>query len=234
MSSRIRAALLLLAPLIAAAAEEPASGRTLSKQNVFAGPTTAAAPGQAANETVEFAGISSVGKRTELIFVDKTTKKNYWIAKGETKEGITLLNYDAKREEAVVKINGVQKTLALRRNAKPTPPSHTVPPTPTGFNVAPTPLPAFSPAPASVTPATAMMPEPVPPVPAAAPAPNPPTPNTPEAVAKAETEARMLVSDLLEIGMAQRKAYEEAQRRAAEGIPNPPEPPPAASETPKP
>jgi hypothetical protein len=34
---------------------------------------------------------------------------------------------------------------------------------------------------------------------------------------KAETEARMLVSDLLEIGIAQRKAYEDAQRRAAEG-----------------
>ena len=31
------------------------------------------------------------------------------------------------------------------------------------------------------------------------------------------TEARMLVSDLLEIGMVQRKAYEEAQRRAAAG-----------------
>ena len=31
-----------------------------------------------------------------------------------------------------------------------------------------------------------------------------------------EREARMLVSDLLEIGMRQRKAYEEAQRKAAE------------------
>ena len=31
----------------------------------------------------------------------------------------------------------------------------------------------------------------------------------------------MLVSDLLEIGMAQRKAYEEAQRRAAAGEPPP-------------
>ena len=31
-----------------------------------------------------------------------------------------------------------------------------------------------------------------------------------------EREARMLVSDLLDIGMSQRKAYEEAQRKAAE------------------
>lgn len=37
----------------------------------------------------------------------------------------------------------------------------------------------------------------------------------PSSPAEAEREARMLVSDLLEIGMAQRKAYEEAQRKAA-------------------
>ena len=36
-----------------------------------------------------------------------------------------------------------------------------------------------------------------------------------------EAEARMLVSDLLEIGMAQRRAYEEAQRRQAQGNPPP-------------
>ena len=35
-------------------------------------------------------------------------------------------------------------------------------------------------------------------------------------IARQEEEARMLVSDLLEIGMAQRKAYEEAQKKAAE------------------
>ena len=34
-------------------------------------------------------------------------------------------------------------------------------------------------------------------------------------VVKQERDARMLVSDLLEIGMAQRKAYEEAQKKAA-------------------
>lgn len=52
--------------------------------------------------------------------------------------------------------------------------------------------------------------------------PKPEAPATPESQVKAETEARMLVSDLLEIGMAQRKAYEEAQKRAAEGNATPP------------
>jgi hypothetical protein len=39
--------------------------------------------------------------------------------------------------------------------------------------------------------------------------------------AEQEREARMLVSDLLEIGMQQRKAYEEAQKKAAQGNPAP-------------
>jgi hypothetical protein len=43
----------------------------------------------------------------------------------------------------------------------------------------------------------------------------PQPPPTPAAIAHQEQEARMLVSDLLEIGMAQRKAYEEAQKKAA-------------------
>jgi hypothetical protein len=46
----------------------------------------------------------------------------------------------------------------------------------------------------------------------------PPAPGSAaEIQTRQETEARMLVSDLLEIGMAQRRAYEEAQRKAADG-----------------
>src|SRR5688572_18680218 len=75
-----------------------------------------AAPAVAANETIEFAGVSSiVGKKADLIFYDKTAKKSHWIAQGETKEGIAVVNYDEAREVAVVKVNGVQKTLPLRK-----------------------------------------------------------------------------------------------------------------------
>jgi hypothetical protein len=230
-----RAFVLLSAPVAVALAAEPFSPTALSRENVFAGPAAAAGPQAAANETIEFAGISTMGQKTELIFFDKTTKKNHWIEKGETKEGITVLNYDPKREEAVVKINGNQKTLMLRQGAKSTAPGRGGPapvaPMPVGFNVAPaTPPPTAvpMPLPAPVTPA-AVAPPPVAPPPAN----KPETPNTPEAVAKAETEARMLVSDLLEIGMAQRKAYEEAQRKAAEGKTEQPSPAPAP-QTPQP
>lgn len=44
----------------------------------------------------------------------------------------------------------------------------------------------------------------------------PSTPISRAVQAEQEKEARMLVSDLLEIGIQQRKAYEEAQRKAAE------------------
>ena len=63
MSSLTRLSLALCVAAGAALAAEPASGTALSKVNVFAGPATAAAA-QAANETIAFAGISSVGKLT--------------------------------------------------------------------------------------------------------------------------------------------------------------------------
>jgi hypothetical protein len=238
MSLFCRASVLLLTVAATAVAAESTGGSTLSKVNVFAPSGSAAAAQAAAHETIEFAGISTMGKHTELIFVDKNTKKNFWIAKGETKEGITVLNYDSKREEAVVTINGAQKTLPLKQVAtsKPGATVRAVPAVPTGFNVAPQPpLPPVAvpgSAPVSVTPAV-VTPAPVSPAPA--PTPKPEQPTTPEGVAKAETEARMLVSDLLEIGMAQRKAYEEAQRKAAEGKTEPsPQPNSATPETPKP
>lgn len=233
--ARIPVSLLLLAA--SALAAESSGGSALTKKTPFAPEGGAAAAHAGANETVEFVGTSymSAGNRTELIFVDKTTKKNYWIAKGETKEGITVLNYDPKREEAVVTIHGSQKTLSLRQPTAPKPgaPVRPVQPVPVGFNVAPQPAPLPAVAPAPVTPAAIQTAPTTASAPASA---KPDTPNTPEATAKAETEARMLVSDLLEIGMAQRKAYEEAQRKAAEGKTDQPAatPPTQTPEPPKP
>ena len=43
----------------------------------------------------------------------------------------------------------------------------------------------------------------------------------PGSAAQEQREARMLVSDLLEIGIQQRKAYQEAKQRAASGTPPP-------------
>jgi hypothetical protein len=190
----------------------------LPKSSPFLPAAAAGAPAAAANETLELAGVSSIGKRTDLIFHNKTTKKNHWVGLGESKDGISVVSFDARREQAVIKFNGVDKVLTLRKGTGPVnAPGPAAPPLP-GFGAIPAPV-ALPPA----TQAAVATPPPDQPPPALAPKPAPPT--VPEAQLRQETEARMLVSDLLEIGMAQRKAYEEAQRRAAEG--NPPATPPA-------
>ncbi|MDP3073377.1 MAG: hypothetical protein Q8N18_24005 [Opitutaceae bacterium] len=196
------AARTLLLPLALAAASVAADGsNSLPKVSPFSPVGTPATAAAAASETIEFAAVSTIGKRTDLVFKNKTTNKTSWIAKGETKDGISLVNYDKDREQAVVKFNGAEKVLSLRKAASASAGPRPVAPIPTGFNV-----PATQPAVAPVSVATIEH------------SAGPTTPAIPQTdVQKQETEARMLVSDLLEIGMAQRRAYEEAQRKTAEG-----------------
>lgn len=157
-------------------------------------------------ETLEFAGVSTLGKRTDLVIHDKVAKKSRWIGLGETLDGITVLNYDARLEQVVVRANGTEKVLSLRKASGP-------------VNA---PLPVVAPGPPiprqpepDATPLTPTAPMLMPAgQPAAATAQDLPRP-TPTVQARQEEEARMLVSDLLEIGMAQRKAYEEAQKRGS-------------------
>jgi hypothetical protein len=223
-----RLAQLAVVPLLLAGAASAAETAVpaMPKKSPFELRGANAPQGPAANETIEFAGVSSIGKKTDLIFYDKSSKKSHWIAQGETKEGISVVSYDERRDSVVVKINGVEKTLALRKGAGPVNTPRPVTPLPGGFN---TPLPPAMPAPVSANLPVPTGPNPNPVPPAAgtettAQATPPPAPGSPAEVQKRqETEARMLVSDLLEIGMAQRKAYEEAQRRAAEGTPQAPQ-----------
>lgn len=209
MKSRALRSLLLPAVIVLSAGAHAQT--SLPKDSPFVAQGGAAAPATAPGEAIEFAGVlSSPGKKADLVFLDKATKKTHWVPVGETVNGISVISYDERLDQATVKINGTQKVLPLRKAAA----ANGQAPVPTvaaNFNVppAPTALPLPGPAPANQPAPTAPTPTPA------------PAPTTPEAVAKQEQEARMLVSDLLEIGMAQRKAYEEAQRKAAEGTPPP-------------
>ncbi|MBI5767534.1 MAG: hypothetical protein HZA93_07045 [Verrucomicrobia bacterium] len=217
MNARTRLALAVLASGLGLAGRAAAQ-TPLPKENPF-GQTGANQPAAAApTESVEFSGIA-VGNKTLVIIYDKVAKKSRIIPVGDTIDGIEVLNYDARREQVSVKIGGEQKLLTLRKSTGaangptpamgapnpamnfnlPTPPSSTVvqkiqPPPPTGDPAAATAAPA-APSPTPVT--------------------KPEEPAKPISIARQEEEARMLVSDLLEIGMAQRKAYEEKQRQAA-------------------
>lgn len=230
-----RALLLPLALTAAGWAQEKPLG--LPKNSPFEDRRKPAVQVAAAGETIEFVGVSALGKRTDLIIQDKSTKKSHWIAEGETKEGISVLKYDARREQVVVKVNGAEKILQLRKGTGPLNSAHAVAALPVGFNVPPAPAPVVQKIqptpPLTSTPASAEVAA----TPAMQTAAKPEAPATPEAQQKQETEARMLVSDLLEIGMAQRKAYEDAQRRAATGENAPPTaaaPPPTNTQPEKP
>lgn len=181
-------------------------------------PRATAAAMAGPSETLEFAGVNVMGTTTFINVYDKQTKKGRWISVGGTENGISVLAFDPLRDQVVVKSGDIQKTLTLRKatgvvNA-PTP--VTVMPAASGFavssgaNVAPSAPPPSAPSLPAAPPTDAPV--------AAAPAPvaaKPEAPAKPTTVARQEEEARMLVSDLLEIGMAQRKAYEEAQKKAA-------------------
>ena len=156
----------------------------LPKDSPFMPAPGTAAAVAAANETIELTGFSGTGQTTIVCVIDMQVKRSYWIPVGSTVEGIKVLSFDATRDQATVTVAGQQKTLRLRKA--------TVAAAGTAASfAAPAPAPAAAP--------TQGVPQP---------------PPAPGSIAQQETEARMLVSDLLEIGIQQRKAYEEAQKKA--------------------
>lgn len=184
---------------------EPAG---LARESPFL-PTGIPALAAGSGEAYELAGISTMGRQTSVNIYDKIGKKGLWIAVGETASGITVSKYDSARELVVIRVAGTEKILALRKAASSTARPGAIPPPPVaaGFNIPPPPT--VVPVALAPAPLTAAGASPAP----AAPRPAPPVPGS---VAHQEQEARMLVSDLLEIGMAQRKAYEEAQKKATQ------------------
>ncbi len=158
----------------------------LPKESPFMpAPGSAVAP-TPANETLELGGFSGTGQTTVVCITDTQAKRSYWIPVGFTTEGIKVLSFDATKDQATISVGGQQKTVRMRKSTVATA-GNAVASSPAGFA-----------APPPVAP-TQGVPQP---------------PPAPGSVAQQETEARMLVSDLLEIGIQQRKAYEEAQKKA--------------------
>ena len=207
------------------------AGRATAQSGSAASPFMPPAAAMAAaspSETLEFAGINVMGAKTFVSVYDKQAKKGRWISVGGSDAGISVLAYDPRREQIVVKSGDSQKTLTLRKS--------------TGALNAPTPADVLPPAAGFAAPPIAPIIQKIqPPPPESTDLTGPATPPAgpvfdpnakptgeakPLTVARQEEEARMLVSDLLEIGMAQRKAYEEAQKKAASGPPDQPAPPP--------
>jgi hypothetical protein len=163
------------------------------------------------DESLEFAGVSTVGGKTMINLYDREAKHGFWVQEGTTSDGVTVVKYDSSHDQVTIRRNGAEKLLPLRAASAVVSGPVVAPTIPAMQPISPPPAIAGStPATAPITPATD---------PAA-----PAAPTTPAAQARArqEEEARMLVSDLLEIGIAQRKAYEDAQRKAGGQSPSQP------------
>jgi len=187
-----RPALVRLSVLATLAAAPGALGQTaLPKDSPFLPAQGAATAAAGPAETLELAGISSTGKTTLVCIYDGQAKRSHWIAVNATVEGIKVLAFDSARDQATIAVGGQQKVLRMRKSTVASGGTSAVP---AGAGAAAA---SFG-APMAPT-ATQGTPQP---------------PPAPGSVAQQETEARMLVSDLLEIGIQQRKAYEEAQKKA--------------------
>jgi hypothetical protein len=108
---------------------------------------------------------------------------------GGEADGVHVISFDAAHDTAVVTAGGSRREISMRKSVI-----------------------ASAGQPASTrAPQVAVQPESAPaPIAAAAAG-----PGKSEATAKDQREARMLVSDLLEIGVQQRKAYQDAKAKAA-------------------
>jgi len=167
------------------------TGQNVSDDSPFLPPKGTSVVGEASTpETLQLTGISVVGQKTFVSLFDPVTKHSRWIGVGNTVNGIEVVSCDLATDQSLVRVDGQTKLLTLRKSAA-------------GTGASPFPSTATLTPPAS-TQGLALL--------SAGPQPSA-TPLSAQAVQ--EREARMLVSDLLDIGMQQRKAYEELQRKAA-------------------
>ena len=189
---------LCVAALAAAAGAAAAFGQvTLVANSPFTPPAGAGGAGPAQAEAYELSGSSVQGSDVSVCIYERQARRSQWIPVGGISDGIHVISFDAARDKVVVNVEGTFKELAMRKA------------TYTSSGVAPVPRPA---PPAAEPAATPVMAPPPAPIASSAPA-------TPANAIEEQREARMLVSDLLEIGVQQRRAYQEARQKAASETP---------------
>ena len=180
-----------------------ARAQALSKDSPFIGPqTNVGSPSFGSFPLYTLVGVIGIDRSTRVGILDMRTRKSVWIPLGQTIGGIEAVSHNPRTDEVVVRVNGTLQMLSLRMpniNGSPMPSeamtsSPLIPSTAFHFATNPsqqnnTPLPPLAPNPSQVS---------IRPV---------------GTTGEQEREARMLVSDLIDIGMQQRKAYQEAQRK---------------------
>jgi len=168
-----------------------ALGQTsLVANSPFAPAGTAGSAGADSMEAYELAGSSIQGSDIEVCVYNRQAKRSEWIAVGGVSGGIHVISYDPEHDRAVVTIAGARKELGLRKHS-----------------VAQSSVAISAPVSRPVQQTNEVVASPSPIV--------APSSEVPTAAAHDQNEARMLVSDLLEIGVQQRKAYQDAKQKSA-------------------
>jgi hypothetical protein len=165
---------------------------TLVTESPFAPAGAMAGVASAPAEAYELAGSSVQGGEISVCIFERQKKHSQWIPVGGDVDGVHVISFDVAHDVAVVTISGSRKELSMRKSvvASASPSPAVRTPVPIGGSPADMPIPIAS-------------------------APN----QTGPVAIQDQKEARMLVSDLLEIGVQQRKAYQDAKLKAAQGSP---------------
>ena len=188
--SRLGRSLCIAALALLGCAASMRAGSTLVGESPFAPQGATTAQAGGPPESFELAGSSVQGSNVTVCIFERQKKHSVWIPVGGDVDGVHVISYDVGHDTAVVTISGSRKELSMRKAA-------VVSTNAGGGGRAPQ--------------MTAMPPD-MAPIAAA-----PGQPGGP--VVQDQKEARMLVSDLLEIGVQQRKAYQDAKIKAAQGTP---------------
>jgi len=163
---------------------QPAAG-----DSPFLPPAAMAANGpQSPSSPYELTGASTTNRGTRVCIFDAQAKRSHWIPIGGAYGDIQVVSYDVAGDRAVISIRGSRMSLGMRKATVAQQSAQLQ-----GFAA---PMPTAFP---GLAPAAPRNPPPI------------VQPLSPE-IAKQEREARMLVSDLMDIGMQQRKAHEEAMK----------------------
>lgn len=196
--------------ILSAASACAAGVESLRERSPFVPPSAPQQTDANALSAVELTGILSVGGRPQFSVRDTSTGRSFWLGLGETQEGLTALSYDVAASSVVIEGRGARRNIVIREArvaTAPPPPVITVLPqqqlSATPQAVAGLAQPAAQPlAPSQKRPAQAQARD--------------AKGRTNE---EAERDARLLVSDLMELSVQERRRYEENQRRLARGVP---------------
>jgi hypothetical protein len=133
-------------------------------------------------EALQLSGISALGPEFRFNLINTNTKKSFWIGLNRTVSGYTITSYDPQDSSVVVEHSGASRRVALRKSSF----IAQGPATPMAAPLVP--VEPYVPIPESVEGVDEIR-----------------NPQTPEEIKQAEYEARMLVSDLLQISMQERE-----------------------------